>query len=65
MDGVQLSQGYRATTRRQFTFLPLNPQEYLVLISSILERRKVESTLEPLGDFEPGTNGLGTQQLNH
>ena len=30
-----------------------------------LGRRKVESTLEPLGDFEPGTNGLGTQQLNH
>ena len=48
MDGVQLSQGYRATARRQFAFyhsslgvsgthlinyfLPLSPQEFLVLI---------------------------------
>ena len=30
MDWVQLSQGYRAITRRQFVFLPLSPQEFLV-----------------------------------
>ena len=32
MDAVQLSQGYRAATRRQFTFLPLGPQKVLVLV---------------------------------
>ena len=33
MDGVQLSQGYRATTRRQFTFylpVPGPPGTYLI-----------------------------------
>ena len=32
MDRAQLSQGYRATKRRQVYFLPLSPQEFLVLI---------------------------------
>ena len=32
MDGIQLSQGYRATLKRQFYFLPLIPEEFLVLI---------------------------------
>ena len=32
MNGVQLSQDYRATTRRQFTFLLLDSQEFLELI---------------------------------
>ena len=30
-----------------------------------LERRKVESTLEPPTGFEHGTPGLGIQRLNH
>ena len=30
MDGVQLSRGCRATTRRQF--IPLSPKEFLVLV---------------------------------
>ena len=34
MDGVQPPQGYRATTRRQFTFLPLNSQKFLVVIQN-------------------------------
>ena len=32
MNGIQLFQGYRATTKRQFSFLPLRDQESLLLI---------------------------------
>ena len=46
-------------------FLPLSTQKYLVLISSNLDGWKVESTLEPLSDFELETSGLGIQHLNH
>ena len=35
MDGVQLSQGYRASSKRPF--LPLSPHEFLVLILSTLK----------------------------
>ena len=45
--------------------LPLSPQEFLVLISSISARWEVETTLEPLSNFEPGTPELGIQRLNH
>ena len=45
--------------------LPLILQEYLVLISSILEGWKVESTLEPLSEFESGIPGLGILHLKH
>ena len=45
--------------------LPLSPQEFLVLISSISARWKVETTLELLSNFEPGTPELGIQRLNH
>ena len=34
MEAAQLYHGYIATTSRQFFFLLLRPQEYLVLISS-------------------------------
>ena len=64
IDGVKLPQGYRATTMR-LHYLPVSPQEYLVLISSISAGRKVESTLVLLSDFEPGTPELGIQRLNH
>ena len=39
---------YRAATRRQFTF----NQKFLVLIRSISEGRKVETTLKPYSGFE-------------
>ena len=32
MNGVQLPQDYKATTKKQFTFLPLGPQGFLALI---------------------------------
>ena len=46
-------------------FLPLSVQEYLVLISSILEGWKAESTLKPPSGFEPKTPRLGIQHLNY
>ena len=51
----------KATSRRQFTFLPLSSQKLLVLILSTLEGWKAESILEPPGGFEHGTPGLGIQ----
>ena len=39
-------------------FLPLRPQEFLVLISLTLEGWKAESTLEPPNGFEPWTPRL-------
>ena len=46
-------------------FLPLSSQEFLVLIWSISEGWKIESTLEPPVGFEPGTLGLGIQRPEH
>ena len=48
MDGVQLLQGYWATTRRQFAFYNKVPLE-------ILETWKAALTLEPPSGFEPET----------
>ena len=59
MDGIQLSQGYKTTTGR------LGYQKFLVLIWSISERSKAESTLEPPNGIEPGTFTLGIQCINH
>ena len=53
VDGVQLPQGYRSTTKRQLTFYHLVP------------RSKAESTLEPPIGFEHRTPGLGIQYFNH
>ena len=50
MDGVQLSQGCRATMRRQFNFLPFSSQEFLVLNWSTSEGWKVELNFEPLSE---------------
>ena len=58
MDGVQLSQSYRATTRRQFTrssWYSFNQ----------LQGWKAELTSEPPSIFKPGTPGFGIQCLNH
>ena len=35
MDWAQLSQGYRAITRKKFTFLPLSPQGFLTVSSPL------------------------------
>ena len=39
MDWAQLSQGYRAITRKKFTFLPLSPQGFLTVSSPLSARR--------------------------
>ena len=65
MDGLQLPQGYRATSRRKFTFYLLSSQKFLALILPTLEGWKAESTLELASGFEHGTPGLGIQHLNH
>ena len=46
-------------------FLPLSPQEFLILIWSTSQGWKAESTLEPPSGFEPGNAGLGIQYSNH
>ena len=54
MDGVKLSQEYRATIRRQFSFIFKSlgvPGTHFI----DLERIKGESTLKPLTGFEPKT----------
>ena len=53
------------TSRRQFTFLPLSFQKFLVLILSTSEGWKADPTLELHSGFEHGTPGLGLQRLNH
>ena len=45
-------------------FLPLSFQEYPVLISSMSEGWKVESTLGPLSDFESGAPELEIRHFN-
>ena len=52
MDRVQLPQDYRATTRRQFTWLTS-------------ERWKAELPWESTSGFEHRTHGLGIQHLNY
>ena len=46
-------------------FLPLSPQEVLVLIWSTSEGWKSKFTLEPPSGLEPETPGLGIQRPNH
>ena len=55
----------RATLRRQFTFITLSSQKFLILILSTSEAWKAESTLEPPNGFDHETRGLGIQHLNH
>ena len=64
--GSTVSRLQRAFTGRQFTyFLPLSPQDVLVLIWSTSEGWKAELPLEPTSGFEPGTPGSGIQCPNH
>ena len=60
MDRVQLSEG-QTHFEEAFYFLPLSSQKFLVLILSISEEWKAESTLEPPSGFEHGNPGLGIQ----
>ena len=48
MDGVQLHQGYTATTRRQFTFYQLVPKKSWYLFDRPRKDEKTESTQELL-----------------
>ena len=69
MDGVQLFQG-QSQFEEAVYFLPLSSQEFLLLILSISERRKAESTLEPPSGFQHGTldwksSTLTTRSLLH
>ena len=60
MDGVQVSLRLQSHYRETVYFLPLSPQEYLVLISLTVESWKAESTtLEPTKGFELKTQRLG------
>ena len=64
MDGVKLSQEYRATIRRQFSFIFKSlgvPGTHFI----DLERIKAESTLKPLTGFEPKTPWFGIRHPNH
>ena len=54
LEGVQLSQGYRVTTRKVY-FLPLSSQKFLVLNWWNSEGWKAELTLQPPSGFEPKT----------
>ena len=46
-----------------FYFLPLSPEDFLILIFSTSKGLKANSTLEPLSGFEPEISGLGIQCL--
>ena len=46
-------------------FLPLSPQEFVVLIWSTTEEWKAELNLKPPSVFEPRTPGLGIQHFDH
>ena len=64
MDGVQLPQD-QSQFEEAVYFLPLSFQKFLLLILSISEELKAESTLEPPSGFEHGIPGMGIQCLNH
>ena len=66
MDGVQHSQGYRATTRRHFTFYQF-PQQFLVQNWSTSEGWKAKLTLEPLSGwrFSNVFKPIGEQCSHH
>ena len=60
MDGVQLSQGYRATTRRQFTFYHSTPVNSSILINDFSSRTDTTiftSTASELLDWSNKTSG--------
>ena len=64
LDEIQLPQGYSHSEEAVY-FLPFSSQKFLVLILSISEGWKAESTLEPPSGFEHETPGLVIQRLDH
>ena len=62
IDGIQLPQGSSHFEEAVY-FLQLSSQKFLVLILSISEGWKAESTFEPPSGFEYWTPGLGIQRL--
>ena len=60
---VQLSQSYRATTRKQFAFYRYIPRNWCYSWWSTSEGWKAESTMEPPSGFKLGTLGLGVYLL--
>ena len=65
MDGVQLPQGYRATSRRQVTFYHQVPRKSYYSFNRPRKDEKAESNMEPPSGFEHRIPGLGVQRLNH
>ena len=63
INGVEMPQGFRATTRRLFTFN--HSRNILVLIWLTSEGWTVKSNMEPPCGFEPGTLGLVIESSNH
>ena len=67
MDGVKLYQGYRATTKRQFTFTIKSlgvPHTHLVTWSAS-EGWKAGLTFEPPSSSKPENSGFRIQCPNH
>ena len=64
MDGVQLSER-QSHYEETVYFLPVSPQEFLVLIYATPEQQNAELTFEPPSCFEPRTPVLGIQRTNH
>ena len=65
MDGVQLTQGCKATTRRQLTFYHKVSRNSWYSSDQTCKNESSQSTLEPPSGFEHGTPRLGIQRLNH
>ena len=65
MDEVQLSQGYLATKRRQFTFYNSVTRSSWYSFYWSWKDERMWFTLEPPSNFEPETPGLEIQHPNH
>ena len=65
MDELQLSQGYRATKRRQFTFYDSVTRSSRYSFNQPRKDEKMWFTSEPPSGFESGTPVLGIQHPNH
>ena len=65
MDVVQLSQGYQATKKRQFTFYNSVTKSSWYSFNRLWKDERMWFTLEPPSGFEPGTPRLGNQHPNH
>ena len=64
MDGVQLCQGYKTTTRRQFTFYHSVPRSSWYSTDWPWKDKRLSWPWSQPSGFEPLTRGLGIQCLN-